>query len=109
MDQATNRRYNPPHVVPLSSANINTSMNGSKATSVSVRILISVIIHKDLSVTRSHTNTFHLCKLFQQKIPLVHSPPVTQLVTEEPLLLNSSISVIGGKLDFHSIIIIGWL
>ena len=108
MDQATNRRYNPPHVVPLSSANINTSMNGSKATSVSVRILISVIIHKDhLSVTRSHTNTFYLFKLFQQKIPLVHSPPVTQLVTEEPLLLNSSISVIGGKLDSHNIFV-GW-
>ena len=56
-----------------------------------------------------HHIPIHLnCQLFPQKIPLVHSPPVTQLVTEEPLLLNSSISVIGGKLDFHNIIIIGW-
>ena len=31
-------------------------------------------------------------------MPVVHSPPVTQLVTEEPMLLNSSINIIGGKM-----------
>ena len=30
-------------------------------------------------------------------MPVIHSPPVTQLVTEEPLLLNSAINIIGGK------------
>ena len=35
-----------------------------------------------------------------QKQP-IHAPPVTKLVAEEPLLMHSSMDVIGGKTRVH--------